>query len=418
MTDPSSMLQSVLGLGTFIALAWLLSENRRAVPWRPVLIAIVMQVLLALLLLGLPASQQVFLALNQAVLALQRATQVGTALVFGYLGGGPLPFVETAPGGSFVLAFQALPLVVLISALSALLYHWRILPVVVRGFALVLQKALGIGGVLGIASAANVFVGMVEAPLLVRPYLASASRAELFAIMTSGMATIAGTVMALYATFLQGIVPNPVGHILTASLMSAPAAIAIALLMVPGEVGAAERKVHLPSPYLSGMDAVTQGTGQGLSLLANIIGMLMVMVALVALANMILEGLPMVGGTPLTLERIAGWLLAPLAWLLGVPWHEAGVAGALLGVKTVLNELLAYLQLSHLPAEALGERSRVLLTYAMCGFANPGSVGIMVGGLSAMAPERRGEILELGFKSLIGGTLASFMTGAVVGLLI
>lgn len=418
MTDPVPMLQSLLGLGAFTALGWLLSEKRRAVPWRPVLVAIVMQLALALLLLKLPSSQQVFLTLNQAVLALQQATQVGTALVFGYLGGGPLPFTESAAGSSFVLAFRALPLVVLISALSALLYHWRILPLVVRGFALVLQKALGIGGVLGIASAANVFVGMVEAPLLVRPYLAQASRAELFAIMTSGMATIAGTVMALYATFLQGIVPNPVGHILTASLMSAPAAIALALLMVPGEVGAAERKVRLSSPYLSSMDAVTQGTSQGLSLLANIVGMLMVMVALVALANMILAGLPSVAGTPLTLERIAGWLLAPLAWLLGVPWREAGTAGALLGVKTVLNELLAYLQLSQLPDAALGERSRILLTYAMCGFANPGSVGIMVGGLSAMVPERRGEILELGFKSLIGGTLASFMTGAVVGLLI
>lgn len=417
MTDHSAMLQSLLGLFVFVLLAWLLGENRRAVPWRPVVAAILMQGLLALLLLELPASQRLFLALNQAVLALQRATQAGTALVFGYLGGGPLPFAETAPGGSFILAFQALPLVILISALSAVLYHWRVLPVIVRGFAALLQKTLGIGGVLGIASAANIFVGMVEAPLLVRPYLARTSRAELFAIMTCGMATIAGTVMALYATFLQGIVPNPVGHILTASLMSAPAAIAIALLMVPGEVGAAEREVRLPSPYLSGMDAVTQGTQQGLTLLANIVGMLLVMVALVALANMALAELPVVGGAPLTLERAAGWLLAPLAWLLGVPWSEAGTAGALLGVKTVLNELLAFLQLSQLPPDALGERSRVLLTYAMCGFANPGSVGIMVGGLSAMVPERRGEILELGFKSLIGGTLASFMTGAMVGLL-
>ena len=263
----------------------------------------------------------------------------------------------------------------------------------------------------------KILCGMGVSSFLVRPYLARTSRAELFAIMTCGMATIAGTVMALYATFREGIVPNPVGHILTASLMSAPAAIAIALLMVPGEVGAAEREVRLPSPYLSGMDAVTQGTQQGLTLLANIVGMLLVMVALVALANMALAELPVVGGAPLTLERAAGWLLAPLAWLLGVPWSEAATAGALLGVKTVLNELLAFLQLSQLPPDALGERSRVLLTYAMCGFANPGSVGIMVGGLSAMVPERRGEILELGFKSLIGGTLASFMTGAMVGLL-
>ena len=409
-------LQSLLGLFTFLALAWLISENRRAVPWRPVLVGMVLQLLLALILLKLPVFQRIFLIFNDVVLALQRATQAGTAMVFGYLGGAPLPFEEQTPGGSFVLAFQALPLVLLISALSALLYHWRVLPIVVRGFSWLLEKTMGIGGVLGVSAAANVFVGMVEAPILIRPYLIKASRAELFAIMCCGMATIAGTVMVLYATFLEGIIPNPVGHILTASLISAPAAIVVALIMVPGDAAASGDAVKIEKQYAGSMEAVTQGTAQGMALLISIIGMLIVMVALVALFNMALGLIPGVA-EPLTLQRIAGWVLAPLAWLVGVPWQEAGTAGALLGIKTVLNELLAYLEFAELPPEALSERSRLLLTYALCGFANPGSVGIMIGGLSAMAPERRAEIVELGFKSLIGGTLATCMTGAVVGLL-
>lgn len=409
--------QGLAGIALLIAVAWTLSEDRRRVSWRVVAAGVAAQLLLAVLLLKVPASQSVFLWLNILVDALQGATRAGTALVFGYLGGGPPPFAVTDPAAGFVLAFQALPLVLLMSALSALLYHWRILPLVVRGFSWLLEKSFGIGGAVGVSSAANAFVGMVEAPLLIRPYIATVSRGELFVIMTGGMATIAGTVMVLYATFLAGVVPDPVGHLLTASVISVPAAVMIAKLMIPDEQRTGGSL--LPGGgYQGSMDAVVHGTLDGVQLLINIAATLVVLVALVHLANGALGLLPDVAGGPLTLQRMMGLVLAPLAWAVGVPASEAVAAGALLGTKTVLNELLAYLELAHLPAGTLSERSRVLMTYALCGFANFGSAGIMIAGLAAMAPGRRGEIVALGMRSIVSGTLASCMTAAVVGLVL
>ena len=378
---------------------------------------LVLQVVLALLLLKLPLFRDVFLALNGLVAALQEATSAGTRFVFGYLGGGPLPYKPAGGAGSFLLAFQALPLVLVISALSALLYHWRILPLVVKGFAWALQKTLGIGGTAGVSTAANVFVGMVEAPLLVRPYMKTVGRSDLFVIMVAGMATIAGTMMVLYATFLKGVIPGAIGHLLTASILSAPAAVVIAKLMIPGDDAPGEGEVSLSSAYASSMDAITTGTLDGLKLLLNIVAMLIVLVALVALANMVLGLLPDIGGAPLTLQRLLGYVMAPVAWLIGIPWAEAGQAGALLGTKVILNELIAYLDMAALPGDALAPRSRLILTYAMCGFANFASLGIMIGGLGAMAPERRAEIVELGLKSILAGVMATCMTGALVGLL-
>ena len=308
-----------------------------------------------------------------------------------------------------MLAFQALPLVLLVSALSAMLYHWRVLPAVVSGFAWCLRRTLGLGGTAGVATAANVFVGMIEAPLLVKPYLARATRADLFVVMTAGMATIAGTVMVLYAQFLQGVVPGAIGHLLTASILNAPAAIVIARLMVPAEPGAEADRVEMAGIYDSTMDALTQGTADGLRLLLNIVAMLIVLVALVALIDMILGLAPHVAGAPLSLERLFGWALSPVAWAIGIPWKEAGIAGELIGTKVVLNELLAYLQMSHIPATQLSATSKLILTYGMCGFANFGSLGIMLGGLTAMAPERRGDIVSLGLKSIMAGVIATLL---------
>jgi CNT family concentrative nucleoside transporter len=411
-------LQGLLGLLVFVLLAWLMSEGRRAVRLRPLLAGLALQWLLALLLLKVPASQDLFLLLNRAVLALAEATRAGTGFVFGYLGGAELPFDERGPGSAFVLAFRVLPLILVVSALSALLFYWRVLPAVVRGFAWALRRTLGVGGALGLGTAANIFVGMVESPLLIRPYLAVMSRSELFALMTAGMATIAGTVMVLYAQLLAHSVPDAMAHILTASLISAPAALTVARLMVPPS-GPDTAGDMLPSGRASGsMDAVTQGTLEGLKLLANIVAMLVVLVALVGLVNQLLGLLPAVAGEALTLQRLLGWVMAPLVWLLGIPWAEAQVAGALMGTKTVLNELIAYLQMAELPDEVLGERSRLIMLYALCGFANLGSLGIMIGGMGAMAPDRRGEIVELGLKSIVAGTLATCMTAAVVGLIV
>lgn len=410
-------IQALFGITVFIGFAWAISEDRRAVSWRTVLSGIALQVALALLLLKLSWARDMFLALNRAVVVLQDATTTGTSFVFGFVGGGVLPFEVKDPSATFVLAFQALPLVLVVSALSALLYHWRVLPLVVRGFAWALRRTMGVGGAVGCSTAANVFVGMVEAPLFIRPYLARVSRSELFVIMTGGMATIAGTVMVLYAAFLDGVIADPIGHLLTASILSAPAAIAIARLMIPADSEELAAEAIPERLYDSSMDAVTTGTFDGLRLLLNIIAMLIVLVALVYLANSILSLLPEFGDRPVTLQRLLGYVMAPVAWLMGIPWSEAVAAGSLLGIKIVLNELLAYLELAAFAEQSFSERSRLIMTYALCGFANFASLGIMVGGLGAMAPDRRGEIVSLGLKSILAGTLATCMTGAVVGLL-
>jgi CNT family concentrative nucleoside transporter len=370
---------------------------------------------LGVLLLKAPPVQHLFLVLNDALGALERATRDGTAFVFGFLGGGPLPYSESYPGATFVLAFRALPLVVVVSALSALLFYWRVLPWVVKGFSAMLEKTLGVGGAIGLSSAANVFVGMVEAPLVVKPYIRGMSRGELFILMSCGMATVAGTVMALYASILSKVIPDALGHVLAASIISTPAAIAISVLMVPGK-GTTEAKL-MPQTATSSMDAITRGTVDGIQLLINIVAMLLVLVALVSLANQALSLLPQVAGAPVTLQRMLGVLMAPLVWIMGVPWQEAAAAGALMGTKTVLNELLAYIDLAGLPAGTLSARTSLMMTYALCGFANFGSLGIMIGGLATMAPERRDEIVALGGKTIVSGTLATCVAGSVVGIL-
>ncbi|MBN2885450.1 MAG: nucleoside:proton symporter [Chromatiaceae bacterium] len=416
-----ALLQPLLGLVVLLTLAWLLSENRRAVSARLVLAALALQCLLALVLLKLAPAQGVFLALNDLVLALEHATTQGTALVFGFVGGGGTPYASVSPGLDYVLAFRALPLVLVIGALSALLFHWRILPLLVRGFAWILRHSLGTGGALGLGAAANVFIGMTEAPLLIRPYLASLSRPALFALMSCGMATIAGTVMVLYASMLTDAIPNAMGHILTASLISAPAALMMAGVLIPEERARDKARDAIPnirSEAHSAMDAITRGALDAIPLWLNIIAMLVVMVALVSLVNQALGLLPEVGGAPLSAQRLLGWIMAPMVWLIGIPWSEAVVAGSLMGVKTVLNELVAYLQLAALPPEALSERSRLIMTYALCGFANVGSLGILIGGLGAMAPERRAEIVALGPRAILAGTLATLSTGAVVAILL
>jgi concentrative nucleoside transporter, CNT family len=412
-----SNLQSALGILAFIVLAWALGEDRRRFPWRVVLAGLALQLGLALALLKLPLFKGLFLALNGALGALEKATQAGTSFVFGYLGGGPAPFEISEPASSFVLAFRALPLVLVVSALSSLLFYWRVLPWLVRLVSRLLQKTLGIGGAVGLSAAADIFVGMVEAPLLVRPYLAAMSRGELFSVMTCGMATIAGTVMALYASFLAHVVPDAMGHILTASLVSTPGALLIAALMVPAGDATTAGSLGQPESARSSMEAITQGTLAGVALLINIVAMLLVFVALVSLTNLMLGLLPEVYGQPFTLQRGLGWMMAPVVWLMGIPWSEASTAGALMGTKTVLNELIAYLDLARLPAGTLSPRSALIMTYALCGFANLGSLGILIGGLATMVPERRSDIVSLGPKAILSGTLATLLTGAVVGVL-
>jgi CNT family concentrative nucleoside transporter len=408
-------LQSGLGLLALCALAWLLGGARRGVPWRAVVAGVTLQLVLAALLLHVPVLRAVFSLLGDGVNALAEATKQGTSLVFGYLGGAPLPFAETRPGASFILFFQALPLVLVVGALSALLYHWRVLPVVVAGLAKLLTRTLGIGGATGFSVAANVFVGMVEAPLLIKPWLARLSRSELFVVMTAGLATISGNMLVVYALMISPVVPDAAGQLLVASLIAAPASVVAALLMIPpapGEVPDAEDARGAPPLYDSAMEALVRGTLEGLQLLLGIMALLIVFVALVALVNMALE--PVTG---LTLQRIVAWLFWPLAFAMGVPAEQAMIVASSLGTKVVVNEFVSYLELAMSGGLGLDARSRLILTYALCGFTNFGSVGIMLGGMVAMCPERRADIVRLGLPSLVSASIACCMTGAVVGLL-
>jgi CNT family concentrative nucleoside transporter len=410
-------IQCGLGVAAMLAIAWLLSERRSAVRWRPVWAGIAMALVLAALVRWLPGAGAVLAATNGALDALQAATTAGTSFVFGHLGGGRLPYAPTDPGAAFVLATQALPMVLVVSALSAVLFHWGVLTRIVQAFAWVLTRTLGIGGAVGVSAAANAFVGMVEGPLVVRPWLARMSRGELFIVMNCGMATIAGTVLVLYATMLRPVLPDALGHLLAASVIAIPVAIAVAALMVPSDTPADTSAIVFEREDPSAIAALARGTFEGLQLLLNVVAMLIVFVALVALVNLGLQALPAVGGAPLSAERILGIAFAPLAWLVGVPWTEAATAGQLLGKKTVLNEFVAYADLAALPPEALSARSRLLMTYALAGFANFGSLGIMVGGLAPLLPaERRADAARLAAKSLPAGLLSTCITAALVGL--
>jgi CNT family concentrative nucleoside transporter len=414
-------LQSALGVIAILAIAFAISENRRAVPWRPVGIGLAVTFGLALLMLKMPQVEIVFDGINRAVEAIAAATRAGTSFVFGYVGGGPAPFDVKTPAAEFILGFQALPVVLVMSVLSSLLFYWRIMPPIVRGFSWLLENTLDVGGAVGLSTAANIFVGQVEAPLFIRPYLHALSRSEMFVVMTGGMAGIAGTVFVLYATILANAIPDAAGHIVVCSVLGAPAAILISLIMVPDaqerHTGALGGDEAVEQTATSTMDAIVKGTGAGLELLLNIVAMLIVFIALVHLANAMLGLLPDVLGAPLTLQRALGWVMAPVCWLMGIPWAQAVTAGGLMGIKTILNELVAYLQLAALPADALDPRSRVIMLYAMCGFANFGSLGIMIAGLATMCPQKRDEVVSLGLKSIVSGTLTTCLLGAIVGVI-
>jgi len=418
-------LQSALGIFAMLGLAVVFGENRRAVSLRQAATGLAVTMATAVALIKLPVLAHAFGAINDAVGAIANASRAGTSFVFGYVGGGALPFELKSPGADFILAFQALPIVLVMSVLTTLLFYWGILPPIVRGMAWLLERTLGVGGAVGLSTAANIFLGMVEAPLFIRPYLAQLSRSELFLVMTGGMAGIAGTVLVLYATLLAPLIPDAAAHFVIASVLGAPAAILISLIMVPetsdrrtaGELGDAAGLSDPEKPATGTMDAIVKGTTAGIELLLNIVAMLIVLVALVYLANALLGLLPEIGGRPVSLQRLLGYAMAPVCWLMGLPWPQAVTAGGLMGTKTVLNELIAYVDFAKLGTDALDPRSRLIMLYAMCGFANFGSLGIMIGGLGTMAPGRRDEINALGVKSIISGTLTTCLMGAIVGVM-
>lgn len=410
--------QGLLGLAAITALAWLLSENRMDVPsWRWIGGALGLQLLLALVIVRLPFVWTIIGYANDGVTAIERATLDGSSYMFGYLGGAPLPFeLKDGAEAPLIIAFQILPLVIVFSALAALLWHWGVLRWLVNGLSFMLRKSLKVSGVVGLAGGANMFLGVVESPLAVRAYFARMSRAELFQVMVLAMATISGAILILYATTLSRTLPDAVGHMIAASLISLPAALLMAKLLVPGD-GATETDEKEPGlKYESSIDAVVKGTMDGMQLFLAVIAIIIVVFAFVSLADQVLAVFGQVGGEALTLKRIFGWMFAPLMWLIGVPWDQAQAAGGLMGTKSILNEYVAYLELAALPSDTFDDRSLLIVTYALCGVANLASVGLLVSTIGTLCPERRAEAAGLGMKSWLAGNFATLMTGAWIGI--
>jgi concentrative nucleoside transporter, CNT family len=449
-TPFAARLVSLLGMLALLGIAWLLSTNRRAIPWRIVAWGIGLQLVFALLILKTPLGEAVFAAVNNAVVALLGFTIEGAQFLFGNLVWNNVPIglgepgnapITAAPGtvaqtGAF-FAFNVLPTIVFFSSLMTLLYYFGVMQWVVKGFAWIMIRTMRTSGAETLSAAGNIFLGQTEAPLLIKPFVARMTMSELMAVMTGGFATVAGGVMAAYVGMLVFYFPDIAGHLLAASVMSAPAALVFAKMMVP-ETDTPETKGQLATsvkaPDANAIDAAARGAGEGLTLAFNVGAMLLAFIALIALLNALLGALGDWTGLTsflqtwqwlavdqrLNLESVLGWLFAPLAWLMGVPWRDATVIGGLLGIKTAVNEFVGYLRLSALLGEGvpLSPRSVIIATYALCGFANFSSIAIQIGGLGGIAPSRRSDLARLGLRAMIGGTLAAFMTATVAGMLL
>jgi CNT family concentrative nucleoside transporter len=411
--------QSLLGLAVVIGVCWALSENRRSFPWKLAIGAVALQAILVAALFGLPALRAGLQGAGRVVDGLASSTQAGVAFVFGFLAGvGDQPYPLTNPGGLFVFAFRVLPVILVVCALAALLWHWRILKWVTQGFGVVFEKTMGLRGAPALATAATIFMGQVEGPIFIRSYLPTLSRSELFMLITVGMSCVSGSTMVAYATILKGVLPNAAAHVLTASIISAPAGVLLARILVPREPESEQPQALEPESdkvYDSTVDALIRGTSDGLTIVMNVGATLIVFVALVAMVNGILGLFPPIAGAPPSVERGLGVIFAPLAWAMGIPWTDAPTAGSLLGVKLVLTEFTAFIRMGAIPVGAMAERSRVIMTYALCGFANVASVGINLAGYSVLVPERRNEIVGMVWKAMLAGFLATCLTASVVG---
>lgn len=418
----SHILQGLLGLLGFLALAVAMSERRKSIPWKSLGVALVMQFVLALAMLKLPFLRSALSWLSSGVEVIKAASDEGARFMFGYLAGGPTPYELANPDANFVVAFQVLPLILVVSALSSVLFHVGVLPRIIGLFSIALRKVFALSGVLGFSAAASIFMGIIESPLLVKPYLLKLSRSELFALIVCGMSTVAGSVMVLYAQVVGSVIEDAMGHILVASVISVPAALALAQTIIPPEprqegdeedadVFTFERDTHTV------VDALLKGIQEGLTMVLQIAAVIIVLFACVYLVNAILGLLPSWADEPLSIQLLVGSMLRPIMWMAGIPWAETAVAAKLMATKTILNEFVAYLGLARLPEGTLSRRSELIMTYAMCGFANLGSLGILAGGMGALVPERRTELVGLSAKALIAGTLATLMTGTIIGIL-
>lgn len=407
--------RSLIAVVLIILICWLLSENKRRFPVALTIGALAVQAGLVLVLFAIPNAHAVLSGVTAAVNGLADASDRGAQFVFGYLSGGDQPFAAQPGNAPFIFGFRVLPLILVISALSALLWHWGVLRWITLGFGFVFEKTMNLGGASALAVAANLFMGMVESPLVIRPYLDKLTRSELFLMMVVGLATVAGSTMVAYAVILGPVLPNAAGHVLVASIISAPAGILLARIMIPEEHEAGAPYDHTSAlKYRNSMDAVTRGVQDGVMVAVNVAAFIIVFVAFVWIVNNLLSLAPPLNGEPVTLQLLFGYLFAPVAYMIGIPWRESLAAGNILGVKLFLTEFIAYIELGAIPVGEMSERTRMILTYAICGFANVASIGIMTGGLTVLMPERREEIMPLAWKALLPGFLATLMTAAIV----
>ena len=416
----TSVFQIIIGFIGLVCIAIPFSQNRSSINYRHIVAAIFLQIILAFALLRIPFIVQIFAYLSEGVTALQAATQEGAEFVFGYLSNSSTsPFESSGTGNSMIFAFQILPLIIVISSLSALLWFWNILPLIIRAISKVFEKLFNIGGPIGLGATANIIMGQVEAPLLVRPYLSKMTEKELLILMTAGMSTVSGSIMIALVSMLAPQFPgiNLIQHLVSASILSIPAAIMYANIMIPSSEVTNFDGNSVPKVYDSSMDAITRGTRDGLDICLNVGAILIAFIALVALLNSLLGILGgWIGISDLSLQLILGYIFFPIVWLMGVPLSETLASAELLGLKTALNEFVAYGALANLETGVLSDRSKLITLYALCGFANFSSVGILVSGISAMAPERKNDLIKVSVKALIGATLASCMTGLVIGI--
>jgi CNT family concentrative nucleoside transporter len=416
----TSLLQIIIGFVGLVCIAIPFSQNRSSINYRYIFAAIILQIILAFALLKIPFIVQIFAYLSEGVTALQAATQEGAEFVFGYLSNSSTsPFASSGTGNSMIFAFQILPLIIVISSLSALLWFWNILPLIIRAISKIFEKLFNIGGPIGLGATANIIMGQVEAPLLVRPYLSRMSEKELLILMTAGMSTVSGSIMIALISMLAPQFPdiNLIQHLVSASILSIPAAIMYANIMIPSSKVTNFDGNSVPKVYDSSMDAITRGTRDGLDICLNVGAILIAFIALVSLLNSLLAILGgLFGFSDLSLQLILGYLFFPIVWLMGVPLSETLASAELLGLKTALNEFVAYGALAGLEPDTLSDRSKLITLYALCGFANFSSVGILVSGISAMAPERKNDLIKVSLKALVGATLASCMTGLVIGI--
>ena len=399
----------ILGLFTLLAIAYGLSNNRRAIPWRLVFGGLSLQLLFALFILKTPIGKPFFSFVDKVIKKLLSFSDAGSDFLFKSFGAG----VVEGPLMNF--AFRVLPTIIFFSALMAMLYHLGVMQFFVKWIARAMQKTMKTSGAETLSVSANIFIGQTEAPLMIRPFISHMTKSELMAVMTGGFATVAGGVMAIYVKIL-GDVPGIAGHLMAASIMSAPAALVVAKIIYPeteDSETSGDLKIEIEKPDSNTMEAIGRGATAGMKLAANVAAMLVAFVAIIALLNAFLS---LVG---LSLQEILGFCFRPLAWTMGVPWSESGIVGTLMGEKIILTELIAYADLSDLrAASALSDRSAIIASYALCGFANFASIGIQMGGIGGIAPNRRKDLAQLGLKAMVGGALASWLTATIAGILI